>query len=231
MFVILNESVNSKFNSLVVWYLTVSYECHCLNYCAFRLNGLLKIVAGRATATRHRQLFPVINVGKLFSRIKYILYFGVHWCHCHPIISGFIKIQIGLTFVVSAYPCCPGNEAVKRVCLSVCLFCTKITQYKYSEYSKCMQNTFIESVLITNTKHLKVFIHFNEILPSTDCYRWRRGRVGPEPVIVDNTPASRRPAVLWMDQPRSDARVRKRSTMMFILFRFETSKKPKLKGV
>jgi len=41
------------------------------------------------------------------------------WCHCHPIISCFIKIQIGLAFLVPAYPGCPGKDAVKRV--SVCL--------------------------------------------------------------------------------------------------------------
>ena len=37
------------------------------------------------------------------------------WCHCHPVISYFIKIQIGLIFPVLAYPDCLGNEAVKRV--------------------------------------------------------------------------------------------------------------------
>ena len=37
------------------------------------------------------------------------------WCHCHPIISCFIKIQNGLTFPVPAYPGCPGKEAIKRV--------------------------------------------------------------------------------------------------------------------
>jgi len=36
-------------------------------------------------------------------------------CHCHPIISCFIKIQIGLTFLVPAYPGCPGKEAVRRL--------------------------------------------------------------------------------------------------------------------
>jgi len=41
------------------------------------------------------------------------------WCHCHPVISCFIKIQSGLIFLVPAYPDCPGKEAVKRV--SVCL--------------------------------------------------------------------------------------------------------------
>ena len=45
------------------------------------------------------------------------------WCHCHLIISCFIKIQIGLIFLVPAYPGCPEKEAVKclSVCLSVCL--------------------------------------------------------------------------------------------------------------
>jgi len=35
------------------------------------------------------------------------------WCHCHPIISCFIKIQIGLTFLVPAYRGCPWKEAIK----------------------------------------------------------------------------------------------------------------------
>jgi len=45
------------------------------------------------------------------------------WCHC-PIISCFIKIQIGLTFLVLAYPG-PGKEVVKQVsvCLSSVLLC------------------------------------------------------------------------------------------------------------
>jgi len=45
------------------------------------------------------------------------------WCHCHPIISCFMKTQTGLTFLVLAYPGCPGKEVVKwvSVCLSVCL--------------------------------------------------------------------------------------------------------------
>jgi len=40
-----------------------------------------------------------------------------------PIICGFFKIQIGLTFVVPAYSGSPGKEAVKwvSICLSVCL--------------------------------------------------------------------------------------------------------------
>jgi len=37
------------------------------------------------------------------------------WCHCHPIISCFIKIRLGLTFLVPVYWGCPGKEAVYRV--------------------------------------------------------------------------------------------------------------------
>ena len=40
-------------------------------------------------------------------------------CHPHPIISCFIKIQIGLTFLVPAYAGYPWKEDVKRV--SVCV--------------------------------------------------------------------------------------------------------------
>jgi len=39
------------------------------------------------------------------------------WCHGHPIIACFIKIQNSLTFLVLAFPGCPGKEAVKWVCL------------------------------------------------------------------------------------------------------------------
>jgi len=32
-------------------------------------------------------------------------------CHCHPIISCFIKIRNGFTFLVSAYPLCPRKRS------------------------------------------------------------------------------------------------------------------------
>ena len=40
------------------------------------------------------------------------------WCHCHTVISCFIIIQDGFTFLVSAYPNCHGKEIVKRVSVS-----------------------------------------------------------------------------------------------------------------
>jgi len=36
-------------------------------------------------------------------------------CVCHPIISCFIKIQIGFTFLVPAYTGCPEKEAIEGV--------------------------------------------------------------------------------------------------------------------
>jgi len=36
------------------------------------------------------------------------------WCHCHPIISCFTEIQIGLTFLVPVYSGCPEKEAIKQ---------------------------------------------------------------------------------------------------------------------
>jgi len=37
------------------------------------------------------------------------------WCHCHPFITCFIKIQNGLNILVPSYPGCCGKEAVKQV--------------------------------------------------------------------------------------------------------------------
>jgi len=49
-----------------------------------------------------------------------------------PIISCFIKIQIGLTVLVSAYPGCSGKEAIKQVFLKcpplLCLFIVQLPQ-------------------------------------------------------------------------------------------------------
>ena len=44
---------------------------------------------------------------------------GSRWCHCHLVISCFIKIQTSLTFLVPAYTGCHQKEAVKQV--SVCV--------------------------------------------------------------------------------------------------------------
>ena len=42
------------------------------------------------------------------------------------IVSCFSKIQIGFTFLLPAYPGSPGQRAVKRVCVCVCVSCNKL---------------------------------------------------------------------------------------------------------
>jgi len=55
----------------------------------------------------------------VWSKVKMICIWS-SWYHCHRIISCFIRIQIGLTFLVPAYPGCPGKEATELI--SVCVF-------------------------------------------------------------------------------------------------------------
>jgi len=47
--------------------------------------------------------------GSVCSKVQMICIWS-SLCHCHPIISFFIKIQIGLTFLVLAYPGCHGKR-------------------------------------------------------------------------------------------------------------------------
>jgi len=42
------------------------------------------------------------------------------WCHCYAVISCFIEIQTGLTFLLPAHSGCPGKEVLKRVSCVVC---------------------------------------------------------------------------------------------------------------
>jgi len=51
---------------------------------------------------------------KLSDEVLTWLFVWSIWCHCHPIFCRFIEIQVGLTFLVPAYPGCPGKEAAKR---------------------------------------------------------------------------------------------------------------------
>jgi len=52
----------------------------------------------------------------VWSEVQTICIWSSQW-HCNPIISCFIKIQIGcLTFLVPVYPGFPGKKVVKRLC-------------------------------------------------------------------------------------------------------------------
>ena len=48
----------------------------------------------------------------------------LHMAHLMPLpltVSCFSKIQIGFTFLVPAHPDSPGQMAIKRVCVCVCV--------------------------------------------------------------------------------------------------------------
>jgi len=49
---------------------------------------------------------------------------GLHMAQLMPLpltVSCSSKIQIGFTFLVPAHPCCPGKEAIKWLCVCVCV--------------------------------------------------------------------------------------------------------------
>jgi len=48
-----------------------------------------------------------------------MIYIWSSWCHCHPIIFCFIKIQNGFTFLVPAYQVVLEKRLLNE-CLSVC---------------------------------------------------------------------------------------------------------------
>ena len=54
---------------------------------------------------------------------RWVICIWSSWCQCRPIISCFIKIETGLTFLVPGYLGCTGKEAIKQmsVCLSYCV--------------------------------------------------------------------------------------------------------------
>jgi len=52
-----------------------------------------------------------------WSEVQFIFKW-LSWFHCHPVISCFIKIKIGLTFMVPDYPGCSVKEDAKQVFLN-----------------------------------------------------------------------------------------------------------------
>ena len=84
------------------------------------------------------------------------------WCCYYPIISCFIKIQTGLTFLVPAYPGCPGKEASKWASVSTqsnskaihCIIC---------ECCRITVNTLWSSLLTRSSNNLCL------LCPITQC--------------------------------------------------------------
>ena len=43
------------------------------------------------------------------------------WCHCHSLSLALVKSRLVLPFLYWLTPCSPGQRAVKRVCVCVCV--------------------------------------------------------------------------------------------------------------
>jgi len=81
----------------------------------------------------------------------------IYWCHCHSIISCFIKIQIliGLTFLVPAYPGCQAGVWLCqfRVCYWMSIFVKPslllllLILYKFARFRYCSYKSILVSVI------------------------------------------------------------------------------------
>jgi len=63
---------------------------------------------------RKKLSVAVLSWLSVWSKVQMICLWSSR-CHCHSIISCFIKTHNGSAFPVPAYPGCPGKEAVKRL--------------------------------------------------------------------------------------------------------------------
>jgi len=92
----------------------VFYYCICW---LIALSALTLLVGHREEHPACKKLSNEVLAWLLAWNKVQIICMWSSWRHCHPVISCFINIQIGLTFLVPVYPGCPGKEAVS--CLSV----------------------------------------------------------------------------------------------------------------
>jgi len=80
---------------------------HIIN---FRIIITVGSASGRASACKNEWWVEIPAWLSLWSEVQMSGIWS-SWCHCHPIISCFIQFQTVLTFLVPAYPGCPGKEA------------------------------------------------------------------------------------------------------------------------
>jgi len=70
------------------------------------LNGVRKSITNSLCKKLSDEVLAWLSV---WSEVQRICVWS-SCCHCHPIVSRFIKIQIDLTFLVPAYPDCRGKD-------------------------------------------------------------------------------------------------------------------------
>jgi len=109
--------------SLQMCMLSCSYYCSCSEYChSYKYFAfiVLTLLVGRQEVHPACKKLSGEVLAWLSVRIEVqMICIWSSWCHCHPIISCFIKIENSLTFLVLASPGCPGKKAAPQVCLSL----------------------------------------------------------------------------------------------------------------
>jgi len=91
------------------------------------------------------------------------------WCCYHPIISCFIKIRIGLTFLVPAYLGCPRKEGVfsgpgravglVSVCVCVCLSPWRTITFKWNDlWHRYLAHLFTLTLKVMFDGRMKVHV-------------------------------------------------------------------------
>ena len=92
----------------VVWFTHWWHACQSFFvYCTF---SALTLLVGRQEEHPVRKLSDQVLVWLYVCSEVQLNCIWSGWCDCHPIISCFIKIQIGLTFLAPAYPGCPAKR-------------------------------------------------------------------------------------------------------------------------
>jgi len=88
---------------------------HCLSYLCNAFSALTLLVGQQEEHLVCKKLSnEVLTWLSVWNKVQMICIWS-SWCHCHPIISCFIKLQNGSAFLVPAYMACPGKEAIKQV--------------------------------------------------------------------------------------------------------------------
>ena len=59
-------------------------------------------------------------------------------------VSCFSEIQIGSTFLVPAHPGSPGQRAVKRECVCVCLYVCVVTHRFHTEFMRLSLTSVVQ---------------------------------------------------------------------------------------
>ena len=127
----------ASFNSIILCFCAFDVFYTCCVSSAF--SALTVLVGYQEEHVACKKLSAMMLVSLyVWSEVEMLCIWS-SWCHCHPIISCFIKIEIALTFLVPSYPGCPEKRP-----LNVCLFVWRMSrQYHWQWQRYVMCTTFV----------------------------------------------------------------------------------------